>query len=200
MPHRSLSPRRWPLLEPYLSLQEGRSAYRFRRDTAAIADYTRIPRDAARAGEAEAIGLSPSEAEDPGALPRWPTPGALAGKVKRKDTFTLDGERGDVFGAIYDRWYANLSMVAHQRLPGIEKSAIASEPSSEERKRLASDILTSACFFVLCILTEITSTAGLPTPAKLQEAWVYVKDRSQEMHIAYDTRYQRLLVEGRELS
>lgn len=149
--------------------------------------------EAARAAEAEAIGLSSVESQNPGSLPRWPNPGALAGRVTRKHTFTLQGERGAVFGVIYDAWYANLSMIAHQRLPGIEKSVVAADPSPGERQQRASDILTSACFFLACILTEIRSMASLQAPPKLSEAWVYVKDRSHEMRLAYETRYQRLL-------
>lgn len=154
--------------------------------------------DAARAAEAEAIGLSPAEADNPSGLPRWPTPGALAGKTKRKDTFQLAGERAAVFGVIYDAWYANLSMIAHQRLPGIEKSVVPDELTPPQRERLASDILTSACFFVVCVLTEIQSLGALPAPAKLREAWVYIRDRSPEMRLACDMRYERLLEGSRE--
>jgi len=154
--------------------------------------------DVARAEEAKAIGLTEQEAQDATTLLRWPTPGAMVDKSKRRTPFKLAGERAAVFGQIYDAWYANLSMIAHQRLPGIEKSVVVDEPSPQERKDLASDILTSACFFLACILTEIQSFAALPASAQLQEAWVYIEGRSDETRAAYNARYKRLLEERHE--
>jgi hypothetical protein len=154
--------------------------------------------DTARTEEAKAIGLTDEEAQDPSSLPWWPSSGALAGRSKRNAAFRLAGDRAAVFGQIYDAWYANLSLIAHQRLPGIEKSVLADEPSPQERKDLASDILTSACFFLACILTEVQSLAALPASAQLQEAWVYVEGRSNEMRAVCNTRYKRLLEERHE--
>ncbi len=144
---------------------------------------------------AKELCLAPELERNPATIQdEWPTPGVMVyGRPNRKIPPFVSGTRHAVLKELYESHYSHLSAQAHGRMASMAVAMLVDDPSQQWNPGYGeSDIVSTALFFMACILSEIESAGGYTHHPKLAELWTYLRDIHDEAKELWHLRYEEL--------
>lgn len=139
---------------------------------------------------ADELGITAAERAQPSLITEhWPTPGRL---LVRNPAW-ITGSAHEVFKFLYNRSYAGMSEVAHQKGAVLAFTRLADNPVEQWNPGMAeSNIVSNAILFVAIVLSEIEHAGGFPRNQDLNTVWACLQRIDLHSLRLWRLRYENL--------
>jgi hypothetical protein len=117
----------------------------------------------------------------------------IYGRPKRNISPFVSGTRLAVLKELYEFHYPEQSAKAHGRMASMAMASLVENPEEQWNPgQSGSNIVGTALLLMVCVVSELESTAQYSMHAKLAELWAYLRDMDDEAKELWQLRYEDL--------